>query len=446
MFKLLKIVSIGLLTLLILIVVATPVFASENEACPAPVDPMMQNPDWSWTMGMIDASCAWGKGGSLVTIAVIDSGVNASHEDIQNLGTEIDLINDGTPNPDHGTAMASIMMATHNNGKGMTGVCDRCRYQSYRVIDGWGIVNHSAVAKAITAAVDSGTRVINLSMSLSSDYEDVRNAVKYAHSKGAILIASTGNDGKDGVSYPALYNEVVSVGAIDKNFALWGKSNYGDKVDFVAPGVDVMTTYGNGYALTSGTSQAAAYVSGMVAMMISINPSASRTSIINALKQSADDLGQVGKDKKFGHGLPRLNLAIFKMEKLAFLPLINLPAAVVASSSIHVSGIVTVTKSYFDCEGEDSCMLEYTYIVYGKEIDADTASIQIREHETDDWRTISTQSRKQGGNISFTIGVSFASPSIEFRVVATTNGTEWEVPITMIDLTQNRMFLPIAQK
>ena len=167
----------------------------------------------------------------------------------------------------------------------------------------------------ILYAADQGARVLNLSFGGPAYSQLLEDACDYAHAKDAILVAAAGNENSSAPTYPAALPRVVAVAATDQSDARWPDSNHGAYVRLAAPGVGVLTTArGGGFSLATGTSVAAAHVSGVAALFLSRNHELSNTEVEDGLCGIAVDLGESGVDEFFGHG--RLSAA-----KLRILPL-----------------------------------------------------------------------------------------------------------------------------
>lgn len=208
---------------------------------------------------------------------------------------EVDPDGSGTQ---HGTETAGILAATGNNNKGIAGVNWSTRVLPLQAIDDLGYGNTLTVARAIYYAADKGVDVI--SISLGADEEDpyLRQAIQYALNKGSAVVAASGNDGCDCISYPANYPEVFAVGAQNAANQPSSFSNYGTALDILAPGEDMRaptwqkanatSAYASGI---SGTSFATPYVSGLLALARSHTPDASWGELQNALLSTANHAG-----------------------------------------------------------------------------------------------------------------------------------------------------------
>jgi thermitase len=228
-----------------------------------------------WALPAIGAPSAWAQMPSdtpAVTVAVVDSGICASHPDLagRTVGGWDFLESDAVPQDDfgHGCSVSGVIAANMNNGIGIAGVAPNAQIMPLRVLNASGVGSYSDVAAAIVYAADNGAQVINLSLGGSNPSSTLENAVNYAISKGVIVVAAAGNNGTEGALYPAAYPDVIAVGSVDPNLEPSSFSNYGSQIDIWAPGRDILTTKRDGsYVLASGTSFAAPYVAGAEAMV-----------------------------------------------------------------------------------------------------------------------------------------------------------------------------------
>ncbi|MFG1704060.1 S8 family serine peptidase [Nonomuraea sp. M3C6] len=282
--------------------------------------------------------------GTGVTVAVLDSGVDPRHRD---LAGSVRVGRDFTeganppgvaPNRLHGTYMASLI-AGHGHGSGgklgIIGVAPEADVLSVRVIledeePGFREFNsaerfENVVARGIRYAVDEGADVINMSISKELATREERAAIRYAISKGVVLVAAAGNDGDrkiDGdfapYSYPAAFPGVVSVGATDRRLRRATFSNWNSSVLVAAPGVDIMGAGpGDEYWVGRGTSQATALVSGVAALIKAKFPDMSPPLVARALAESATDRPPGGYDTGTGFGIVNAAKALAEAGKLA---------------------------------------------------------------------------------------------------------------------------------
>ena len=316
-------------------------------------DPYAAN---QWYFSKIEASQAWDitTGSTALTVAVIDSGVLASHPDLQGkVLAGYDFVNndaDATDDNGHGTSVAGVCAASSNNLLGVTGVAWSNPILPVKVLGADGSGNHSGIANGITWAADRGVRVINLSLGGTTTSTTLQNAINYAWSKGAVIIAAAGNNGNNVPSYPAACQNVIAVSATDLSDGRPTWSNYGSYVDISAPGADIVTLSGaDGYASWNGTSFSCPVASGVVALMRSVNPQLSNQSIVNLLLANNDDIGTAGYDEYFGQGRVNARRAVAAARG----PLVvDSTAPVVAigspASGATVAGTVAVSLSGTD--------------------------------------------------------------------------------------------------
>lgn len=281
-----------------------------------PNDPLFSK---QWGISMIGTPYAWNvtTGNPSVIVAVVDTGVDYTHEDLSaNVNASIgwDFVNnDADPRDDngHGTHVAGIVAAEMNNSKGVVGVAPKVTVMPVKVCNSKGECLDSDVADGIVWAVDHGARIVSLSLGGESAYV-LEDATQYAvFDKGALCIASAGNDGNSNPNYPAAYKWVIGVGAVGPSGNRAYYSNYGDFVYLVAPGGsgfggsnDILSTYpGNKYAYMAGTSMATPHVSGVAALLWSYKTSFTNKQIARFLISNADDKGSYGRDPYYGFGL-----------------------------------------------------------------------------------------------------------------------------------------------
>lgn len=266
-----------------------------------------------WGLPAISAPDAWATtGGSFgAVIAVADTGVQSSHPDLAGkLLPGYDFVDDDAAPEDqhgHGTFVAGIAGALTNNGQGVAGVSWASRILPLRVLDANGNGTDQSVAEAIVYAADRGARVVNLSLGGPDPSTLLEDAVDYAIARGTVVVAATGNDGANAISWPARYAPVVAVGSVRQSgsgLTISSFSNQGANIDVVAPGESIVSTYPpGGYASGDGTSFATPFVSGLTALLLSRDPLLTPSQVSTRIRATADDLGTAGYDTTYGAGI-----------------------------------------------------------------------------------------------------------------------------------------------
>ena len=262
-------------------------------------------------------------------VAVIDTGIDASHPDLNDkLESGYDFL-DGDSDPKdtygHGTHVSGIAAGETNNGEGTTAVAfsPNIKIMPLRVCDQNGCPT-SAIVSAIYFAADNNANVINLSLGGRFGSSSEEQAINYAWTKGLVVVASSGNDSSGRVSYPAAFANAIAVGSTNWRDQLAPYSNKGGALDVVAPGGDMssyhdpggiystmptdpvyLTTsfgYSENYDQLQGTSMAAPQVSGLAALLFAMGGGKTNVEIRSIIESTADDLGKAGWDRSFGHG------------------------------------------------------------------------------------------------------------------------------------------------
>lgn len=304
---------------------------AESELPPVlPDDPRFSS---QWNMNMVGMPTAWywGMTGSGVRVGLIDSGVNAAHEDLKgSIIAERNYANDDHEDSDlshvdpenvadssgHGTLVAGIIAAQTGNGVGIAGVSG-AELVSLKAVGASKRGNTLFMLNAIKEAVDVyHCDIINISLTFAADVKYIREAIGYAVSQGVIVVAASGNTsdgavGTDGdqhiIRYPAGYDGVVGVGSVDRAGAYYTTSVANASVDICAPGRSVLTTSSTGgYTNATGTSFAAPHVTGAAAVLKGVWPELSPALFQSLIEAHASDCGTPGWDKEYGYGL--LNL------------------------------------------------------------------------------------------------------------------------------------------
>jgi len=282
-----------------------------------------------WSLQKINAAEAWdiSTGGSQIIVAVVDTGVDYNHRDLQLnmwvneaelngiVGQDDDrngyiddiygynfIYNNSDPADDHGhgTHVAGIIAAKGNNNLDIAGICWSAKIMALKFLGSGGEGTTADVILALYYAVENGADIISNSWGSNSESNALKDAIDYAYSQGVILVAAAGNDNSNVPHYPAGYENVISVAATDTDDNRWPLSNYGDWVDIAAPGVDILslkadgTSQGRSYnpstAVLSGTSMATPHIAGACALLLSTNPILSHDQLYEILATTVDPI------------------------------------------------------------------------------------------------------------------------------------------------------------
>ena len=247
--------------------------------------------------------------GKNIKIALIDTGVS-SHEDLNIAGGKSFVENNALYYDDngHGTHVAGII-AAKNNKLGVIGAAPNAEIYALKALDNTGAGYYSQVIAALEWAINNNIDIVNMSIGGLSDSLALHEAVQRASSAGIILVAAAGNrgDGADKLTYPAKYNEVIAVGAVNENLRAAPFSSKGTGLDIMAPGVSVISTANDGgYAVMSGTSMAAPHVAGALAALKCKNKKMSSDELKALLFETTTYLGTYND---YGRGLLNFSYA-----------------------------------------------------------------------------------------------------------------------------------------
>ena len=359
-----------------------------------------------WGVDRIDAEVVWGgsedalsvtgNGGSGVQVAVVDTGIDYTHPDLDdNYISGYDYVNnDNDPKDDngHGTHCAGIIGA-EDNTEGVIGVAPEVDLYAIKVLDNSGRGAFSDVAAGILWAAkgpngvegdSDDAEVVSISLG-GGDDNAVSDAIEYAYNHGTLPVAAAGNGGNEYVIYPAKYPGAIAVSATNDQDSLTSFSSYGDEVEQSAPGVDVYSTmptytveltkgqykYSKNYDEMSGTSMACPHVSGVAALVFAAGATDSNDEGDNVaddvrriLNESAEDLGDSGWDKYYGYGL--VDAVEAEGDVQSGDPTVDITYPIDGS---EVSGSVTITASATDSDGSVN---EVEFFVDGSSLGTDS--------------------------------------------------------------------------
>jgi len=276
-------------------------------AVPAHAD-SIRDKQWYWSPLKVDQAHKVTKGAGVV-VAVIDTGVDATHPDLRGAvlpGRQI-VQNKPAGNEDgvgHGTGMAGLIAGRgHGSGDGILGIAPEAKILPVRPVN-----DTYFVGQGIRWAVGQGAKVITLAFEISPG-EGLQAAIREAIAADVVIVGTSGNEGQEGNprEYPGAYEEVLTVGAVDRRNRVAPFSNHGAHVDLTAPGVDITVPSPEyGYVQARGTSASAALVAGAAALIRAEHPELSAADVVDRLTGTATDRGDKGKDDYYGAG--QLNL------------------------------------------------------------------------------------------------------------------------------------------
>lgn len=259
----------------------------------------------NWGEKKLGVHSLWSEGfyGEKVKISILDTGITESHPDFEaKIKPGFNAITPGLKPKDdngHGTMITGIIVAQHNE-IGIRGIAPFAEIYPVKVLDRFGYGKLEDVKKGIEWSIENNIDVINLSFAIKDDKELLKSTIKKATDAGVIVVSSVMNSNGGTAGFPASYNEVISVTAVD--FQLHRQENSGvGKVDFSAPGVNVVSTSSdNSYEVTSGTSIATPFITGVIALLL--EKGTDPKEILTTLKQHSKDIGYRGFDGTFGWG------------------------------------------------------------------------------------------------------------------------------------------------
>ncbi len=266
-----------------------------------------------WQIADYQVPNAWPQTqGAGVKVGVIDTGCDDVHAEQGDLSGAVEAWKDfsgsrrGPRDADgHGTHVAGIIAARRNK-LGIVGVAPECKLCVAKALGDDGSGSMDAVAAALDWLCESGCRVVNMSLGGPDPDDRLQRRLRAANDAGVIVVCAAGNEG-GAVDYPGRWPECIAVSAVDKMRRIAPWSCRGEEVDVAAPGVEILSTFKGGtYASLSGTSMAAPFVAGLVALYLATpaGKNAKLADVLAWLTKTATDAGRPGRDPLYGVGLP----------------------------------------------------------------------------------------------------------------------------------------------
>jgi len=388
-----------------------------------------------WGIDRVDADVLHGNGetGNGADLAIIDTGIDDDHPDLQaNVGAGKAYVDCRGPNcnypwsddNDHGTHCAGIADAI-DNSEGVVGVSTEATLHAVKVLDSRGSGSFSDVAAGIEYTADQGWDVGSLSLGASSGSQTVKDACQYAYDKGVLLVAAAGNDGpcSDCVGYPAAYSTVMAISSTDEDDSLSSFSSTGPEIELAAPGGDVYSTVIGGYDTFSGTSMACPHVSGAGGQLMANGYT--NTEARDRLNSTAEDIG-LG-DNEQGSGLLDAEAAVLNggTDSAPSVSWVD------PSDGETVSGTVTVQIDASDDEDSDDS-LDVTYDIDGGSSRSTTYSSDTGYYE-DSWDTTGVD---DGDHILEANATDSAGNTSTSSITVTTDNTESDPTVDSLSASE----------
>ena len=268
----------------------------------ASADPRPFGPRAIRWLGVDGDNATWGRG---VTVAILDTAISPHPSLAEDRIRRISLVSSPAGAPDdyagHGTAVASLIAGSSVE---VRGIAPGATLLGIEVLGADGTGDTFTLVQGILTAVDEGASVISLSVGTTADSSRLLEAIEFAVDRGVVVVAAAGNDGTDAVTFPAAYEDVLAVTAVDAEGERLASANYGEEIDIGAPGYGVYAAWtGDGVVSFSGTSAAVPFVSGAVASVLSQNDALSPADAAEIVLDYVDDNGAPNSDPEYGEGV-----------------------------------------------------------------------------------------------------------------------------------------------
>ena len=324
-----------------------------------------------WGVARVTAPEVWagGNSGGGVKVAVMDSGIDINHSDLQVVGgynavtrTASGYNDDLSICNGHGTHIAGTI-AAKANGTGVVGIAPAAQLYSIKVFENIGgscLAYTSSQIVGLNWAVTQGIRLVNVSIGSTSESYSYENAMQTAAAQGTYVVAAAGNSGGS-MSYPGFSTHVIGVGALDSGNNRASFSSFGPALDFAAPGVGINSTMpGGGYGGKSGTSMATPHVVGVAALILAAQPGLSLDGLRQKLQDGALDLGSAGYDEYTGGGLVRAQNSLGGGSPPPPVPLTLAVSPASRSVSAQVGAAVAGSNATVTLAGDNSSTTAWT--------------------------------------------------------------------------------------
>ncbi|MGW8392391.1 S8 family serine peptidase [Pseudoduganella sp. HUAS MS19] len=392
-----------------------------------------------WHINKIGANTAWDKTqGSGITIAILDSGIDASHPDFAGrLVAGYNSYDNNTNTADvcgHGTKAAGSAAAASNNAIGVAGVAGQARIMPVRIAynnSGSCYAYFSTMASGVTWAADHGARVVNISYANVPTSSAVQSAANYLKGKGGLLFVSAGNYNRNEGFTPT--ETMIAVSATDSADNRSSFSSYGSFVSLSAPGSGIYTTVqGGGYGAVNGTSFASPVAAAVAALVMSANPSLSADQVKNILYTTAVDLGTAGRDIYFGYGRVNAAAAVAKATGTVTTADTTRPTVAIAAplGSSTVSGTVAVNVNASDNVGVTRVELKVNSTVVASDISSPFSFSWDSKGVANGMATLTAIAYDAAGNVAASTPISVNVSNTTTTITPTTDTIAPKVSIT----------------